>query len=677
MTRAANATTTVDGRLQALLPWAALALLAFLVYLPALGAGYSWDDDALTANPAMKSLGGLWKLWTAPSITPHEQHYWPLVYSSFWLEYRIAGLQPFLYHLDNVLLHGATCLLLWRVLRRLAVPGAWLAAALFAVHPVHAESVAWVIERKDVLSGVFYFGSALAFLHFHELPATESRHWKMYALALGLFAAALLSKSIVVTLPFALGIALWWRHGRLTRRDLLALAPLVLLAVAATLVDLLAFFNQARGVERSGLEAPERVMMAGRAIWVYLAKLAWPWPLATFYPKWAVSRGVASALPGLAWLALLAGLWLGRRRLGRGAFAALAFFSLTIAPALGVIDFEFLAMSWIADRFQYLASAGPLVLAAGGAALLAEKRNWPAAARRYGAAALLALLGVLCLRQAAFYRDPVTLFRASADAYPECWATHNSLRWAMMEAGRADEAIQTLAEGMRRMPKPDHRLTLEMAKALDKQQRPEEAEPYYQEALRQNPQFVDTHICYGVFLAVRGDLAQAEAHLREAVRLRPDNAVGHSNLGNVLRNMNKLEEAAQHLAEAVRLAPGQSDYRVNLALTLLDLSRYPEAARQCQQALALDPEFALAHQTMGQILLAQGQGREAMAQLETAARLQPQAPDAYYLMGRAHQALGELREAAACYQQALSVQPNFAPAAARLRALQGAGAPGQ
>ena len=663
--------------MQALLPWAALALLAVLVYLPALGAGFIWDDQALTENPLVAAPGGLWRIWLTPALMPQEQHYWPLVYSSFWLEHLLAGLNPFIYHLDNVLLHGAACVLLWRVLRRLAVPGAWLAAALFAVHPVHAESVAWVIERKDVLCGALVFGAALAFLRFHDLPAAAPprRRWRIYALSLALFAAALLSKSAAVGLPVTLALALWLRNGRLTRRDLLALAPLALLAAALALADLSYFSaHQETGVETSGLALPERVLVAGRAIWIYLLKLALPYPLATYYPKWPAGRGLLAALPLLAWLALLAGLWLARRRVGRGAFAALAFFGVLLAPMLGVMDFEYMNLTWVADRFQYLASAGPLALAAAGALLLAERLRWSEAARRYGAAALLAALGLLGLRQAARYHDSVTLFQASAAAYPQCWPAHSNLSWALGQAGRSEEALQALNDGLRQMPAPEYHLTHDLAQAMEERQRPADAEQYYQETLRLKPGFVSAHINYGNLLADLGRPGEAEAHFREALRLSPASVGGLSNLVSVLRQQNKLEEAANLLAEMLKLAPRRADVHAQLALVRFEQEQYPQALEACRQALRLDPYSFVGTTTLGQILLAQGKAADALAPLTQAAQLQPASPDPWFLLGESHAALRDAAEAVRCYQEALRRQPNHPGAAERLQAL-GAPAP--
>ncbi len=232
------------------LPALGLFLLTLLAYLPALGNGFVWDDDDyVTANPTLRSLAGLARIWLEPGAVPQ---YYPLTFTTLWLNYQIGGVAPFGYHLVNILLHATSAVLLWRVLRALSVPGALVAAALFAVHPVNVESVAWATERKNTLSGVLYLGSMLAYLRFAGIgssPRDATRGdttWRArfategstatWALALVLFLLGLLSKTVVCTLPAALVLLLWWQRGRLVARDLAWLAPFFVLGAALALV---------------------------------------------------------------------------------------------------------------------------------------------------------------------------------------------------------------------------------------------------------------------------------------------------------------------------------------------------------------------------------------------------------------------------------------------------------
>ena len=265
------------GAVALALPFAALA-----AYWPALMGGFVWDDDGHVTRPELRPLHGLWRIWTEPGAT---QQYYPVLHSAFWAEQRLWGDSALGYHLVNVLLHLLGCLLLYKVLRRLAVPGALLAATVFALHPVCVESVAWISEQKNTLSTVFYLGAALAYLDFDD-----RRLRGRYALATALFVLALLSKSVTASLPAALLVVFWWKRGSLAwKRDVRALVPwFSLSAVAAAVTP----WVESRYVGASSSAYPlgpvERLLVAGRAAWFYLGKIVWPADLVFIYPRWTV-----------------------------------------------------------------------------------------------------------------------------------------------------------------------------------------------------------------------------------------------------------------------------------------------------------------------------------------------------------------------------------------------------
>jgi len=348
--------------------WGILILaLAATAYAPALRGDFVWDDDDyVTDNPTLTNLDGLRRIWLEFGATPQ---YYPLVYTTFWIEYHIWQLHPFGYHLTNVLLHMVNALLLWAILRRLAVPGAWLAAAIFAVHPVHVESVAWITERKNVLSGAFYLSSMLLYLRFAGIgPDRPSgrRRWAYFVLALLLFACALLSKSVTCTLPAALVLLLWWRRRRLRASDLWPLIGwlVVGLLMALTTVWMERHHVGTRYIDWS-LSPLDRCLIAGRAVWFYAAKLLWPAKLTFFYPRWHIDAGLWwQYLFPLAAVAVIAALWWLRSRLGKGPLVAVLLFVGTLTPALGFVDVYPMRFSFVADHFQYLASAGLIALGA-------------------------------------------------------------------------------------------------------------------------------------------------------------------------------------------------------------------------------------------------------------------------------------------------------------------------
>ena len=267
---------------QNVLAFLALGLLVVVPYLPAmLWGGFVWDDNLYIKVDPVRDVSGLWQIWFSPSELGREDHYWPLVYTTFWLEHKLWRFDPTGYHVVNAMLHLANTLLLWHLLRRLTVPGAWVVAAVFAVHPLHVESVAWVFERKDVLSGLFYLAAALAWMRFVEQPRRGR-----YAGALALYVAGLLSKSIVVTLPAALLIWHWWKQGRVTSTDLLRLVPFFVVGLVIAVGDL--SFSRSVAPVSFDYSLTERMLIAARVLWFYAGNLLWPSDLAVIYPRWNI-----------------------------------------------------------------------------------------------------------------------------------------------------------------------------------------------------------------------------------------------------------------------------------------------------------------------------------------------------------------------------------------------------
>ncbi len=507
------------------LPWMSLVALSILVYLPALGAGYIWDDGVVTANPLVAEDSGLARLWLHPSENPNEPHYWPVVYTTFWLEHRVWGTGAFGHHLDNVLLHAVAVLLVWVVLRRVEVPHAWWGAALFAVHPVHVESVAWVAERKDVLSAVLYLAATIAYIGFDE--TRSARAWWS---ALVLFALALLSKSIVVTWPIAMLLVLWWKKQRLRPSDVRGLVPFALLAALLTAFDLWLFYDLSQS-EHLTTPLADRLQLAGRALVFYAQKLLWPYPLASLYPKWRLdARELRAWWPYPALVAMAAGLWLGRRRIGRGAFVAAAYYALTLAPALGIMRHGFMAFAWVADRFQYLPSIAPLALIGA----FVPRVSRASAVGRAIAAAVVLVLGALTWRQSALYVDHITLFRHNVDVYPESWTARAQLSGGLARAGRDAEAVEQLEEVLRQDPDERHTIHLEAGAMEIDLGRFDDAQRNIEAALRLVPDYAEAHYEYGRLHERRGRTNAALAEYGRSLELKPEFAPADDALQDLL-----------------------------------------------------------------------------------------------------------------------------------------------
>ncbi len=327
-------------------------------YYPAWFGEPLWDDEAHLTRPALQSLGGLLRIWTEPGAT---QQYYPLVHTAFWIQARLWGAAMLPYHLVNISLHVAAALLFLRLLVRLQIPGAWLAAALFALHPIQVESVAWISELKNTLSTVFALGAALAYLRF-----AETRRRSAYAAAAVLFLLGLLSKTVIATVPAALLVILWWRDGRISwKRDVVPLLPFFGLGLAAGLFT--AWMERTSiGAEGASFDFSmvERGLIAGRAFWFYLAKLFWPARLTFIYPRWEISSTAwwQYLFPAAA-LGLLALLFVYRRR-HRGPLAGALLFGGLLFPAIGFVNVYPFLYSFVADHFQYFASLAIFAVAA-------------------------------------------------------------------------------------------------------------------------------------------------------------------------------------------------------------------------------------------------------------------------------------------------------------------------
>ena len=347
-----------------------LVVAVVIAYLPVGHAGFIWDDDShLTANPCIVGPLGFKDIWLSSAAT-----YYPLVLTSFWVQHAIWGLHSLPYHLVNVGMHGACVVLLWVVLRSLKVRGAWWGAALWGLHPVQTESVAWITELKNTQSCWFYLLAIWFFLRWRGAGAFAGRKGteREYGLALLCAALAILSKASTVMLPVVLGLVWWWTAGRWNWRNLCRLAPFLMISAAASgwTIWEQQYHSGAVGAEWSQSRG-ERLVIAGKAVWFYLGKLVWPHPLIFIYPRWEIDAGSLTAYgPVLALGIILILLWVNRGGRAGPVFFALAYFVVSLFPVLGFFNVYFFRYSFVGDHFQYLASMGPLALAAAGMTVL-------------------------------------------------------------------------------------------------------------------------------------------------------------------------------------------------------------------------------------------------------------------------------------------------------------------
>jgi len=631
--------------------WAALVLLCLAAYWPALGGGFLWDDDGHVTRRELRSLGGLFRIWFEIGAT---QQYYPVLHSAFWLEHLVWGDSPLGYHLLNVLLHATAATQFAVLLRRLAVPGAVLAALLFALHPVCVESVAWISEQKNTLSAVLYLAAALAWLRFDT-----DRRPRAYALATGLFVFALLTKTVTATLPAALLVIAWWRRGRLdARRDVVPLLPWFAVATAAGLFT--AHFERtligASG-EAFALGFLERLLLAGRVFWFYLGSLAWPVQLMFIYPRWTIdASSFAHWLPLLAGIVLLAALvWWSRR--ARGLLAAGLLFAGTLFPVLGFFNVYPFLFSYVADHFQYLASLAVFALA--GAGLLQVTASLPRLGRKAGLALLPLGLGVITWLQAQMYHNEIALYETTLARNPSAWMAHNNLALALTRAGRVDEAVTHLQAALRL--RPDYaQAESNLGDNLTRLGRPAEAIPHLERALRLQPAFADAHNNLGNALVAEGRLADAIPCFETALKYKPLFPLAHRNLGLALAVSGRTDDALRHFARAVELQPDYADAELAWAVGLTLSQRFPEAEPHFRRAVELEPDSLPIRYSYGRALAGAGRTDDALRELQVAVELNPAHAESHYELALLLARLGRREEADREYQEALQLNPGLA-----------------
>jgi tetratricopeptide (TPR) repeat protein len=555
-----------------LLPALLIALLA--AYQPAWHGGPIWDDEGHLTRPELRSAEGLGRIWSEVGAT---QQYYPVAHSAFWIEHALWGDNPTGYHLAGIALHAVSAFLLFLILRRLDVPGAVLAAVIFALHPIQVESVAWISELKNTLSGVFLLGAALAYLRYEN----EGRRPAIYVLSFVLFLMAVLSKTVAAVLPAALLIVGWWRRGTIeVRRDFVPLVPFFAAGLAA---GLLTAWVERTFIGAAGpafdLSAAERILVAGRALWFYAGKLFWPVPLIFNYPRWTVDTTAWwQYLFPLGAAAAFAACWALRRRT-RAPLAGLALFAVALFPALGFVSVFPFRYSFVADHFAYLAAIPFAALAAA---------RVPGRAIAMAACVAAAVLGALTHAQSRDYRDAETLYRATIQRNPSSWLAQNNLGRLLLGQGRTDEALAPL-----------------------------------EAAARLQPAYAEPFANLGRLHVRRGEHALAVEPLETALKLDPANAPAHYNLGVALQALGRAEAAAGEFAEAARLQPGAAEPEFALGNVLQGLGRPGDAIAHYETALRSAPMEAAIHNNLGGALVAAGRLDEAAAHFSEALRLRP------------------------------------------------------
>lgn len=629
-----------------------LVALVFIAYTQVFRAGLIWDDEShLTRNPCVVGPLGLKEIWTTTQAV-----YYPLVLTTFWVLHKVVGLNPLSYHALNVLLHAFSAILLWRVLRLLVVRGAWLGAALWALHPVMVQSVAWVTELKNTQSCVFYLLSILFFLKWDDQRGavsglqrrTKDGRSSVFALSLVCFILATLSKPSVVMLPFVLALCVWWMRGKMRWRDALALAPFAVISLLASTWTIWEQRFHARAIGPDWNQTfPERLIIAGKAIWFYLSKLVWPHPLIFIYPRWNIdSSTVVAYLPLLAAIAGVVALWFIKAKWGRALVFGVSYYVISLFPVLGFFSVYFFRYSFVSDHFQYLASMGPLALTGAGIGTLlgrfgeapADFVSHPAAVPPLASTVasprrrlvlsgvlcgiLLVSLGLLTWRQTAQYHDLSALYTATLQKNPGCWMAYYNLGIVLSERGEADQAI-------------DH----------------------YRQAIALRPDYAEAHYNLGRLLVEHGELTDAIAHYERAVAINPADEEAQNNLGVTLFGIGRTDDAIAHYQRALEIRPDYAEASCNLANALIAKGDFDGAIVRYKACLAAIPDQEEAQYNLASALLRKGRTDEAIVEYQKVLQVHPESADAHANLGSAWLTRGRVRDAMAEYTKALQISP--------------------
>jgi tetratricopeptide (TPR) repeat protein len=655
-----------------------LILATFILYVPIGRFDFvNYDDgDYVNANSHVQA-GLTWANVVWAFTTGHASNWHPLTWVSHMLDWQVFGNRPGPQHLVSAALHAINAGLLFVGLRRLT--GAhWrsaLVAAWFGLHPLRVESVAWISERKDVLSGLFFFLTLMAYYQYVNQSALAqaklNRKWLYYLLALTWFALGLMSKPMLVTVPFVLLLLDYWPLDRFRLdgpglrsfgRLVLEKTPFLLLAAVSSVITFLV--QRHGGAVSTSLTMPERIANALVSYVRYIAKTFWPQKLSVLYPHPGHWPGWQVGASGL-FLLLVSAFVVWEIRRSRYLAVGWFWFIGGLVPVIGLIQVGIQSM---ADRYTYMPSVGLFIAVAWG--IEEAVRRWSVMLKAAAVAAIVSIVACagVTAHQLGFWRNSEALFTRAIDVTSDNYLAYNNLGFYLSGKGKLAEAKEFYKKSIAINPQYADALN-NLGFALAGERDFAEAIPYYVAALRSNPNQAEIHNNFGNALSELGKLDEAIGQYRTALKEQPDHADANNNLGIALAMQGKLAEAVEHFRAAIRAKPNYASAHSNLGNALAADHQIPRAILEYQESLRLNPNDPQAHNNLGNVLLQHGKTQEAIGQYTSALRLNGNNPEAHFNLGVALTSIGKRAEAAEHFREVLRLNPANTEARAQLRAL--------
>lgn len=642
-----------------------LALLGIIVlaYLPSVTARFNFDDEIHIWNNTIARKDGLFLSWFSAA----QPNYWPVTWTVFWIQFKLFGMHPEGYHIVNVLLHAGTCLLLWRALDLARVPGAWFAALVFGLHPVHVESVAWACQLKTVLAYLLASASIYCFLRSGD-PRTNRWYW----MSLLLFLLSMLAKPLMVTMPVIVAAYLWWKERKLTRSAVVSVLPFLLVALALGFVEI--WFQTHRSIgdlqtaPTTGFAS--RLARSGWIFWFYALKALVPYPLVFIYPPLpaASAAGLLSWLPLTTAAAAVALCWWQRSRGGSAVLLGLGYFAITLFPFLGFFDIAFMRYSLVCDHYQYQSLIGIIALITAGTVRLVqaqpETRRTPALV--IGVCIALVFWGLGSMRQQVF-KSELPLWTDTIARNPDCWLAHNSLALCLKPTDR-ERARAELEQAIRL--RPDYANALQnMANLFAEEKKHAEAVPFYERAIAANPRHARARTALGHSLLALGKKQDALQQFTKAAEAEPGFLPARNGLATALIENGKLDDAIAQFRKALELDPAQNPLRVNIGNLLLEQGKPADAILAYNEALQYEPANSLVLYKLACAERAAKRYPGAADHFRQAAAADPQLAEAYDGLGDALAEQHKPEEAVSAYTQALALRPDWTETKAKIALL--------